>query len=211
MTSSTPLTSTSYSAPSSPVQPFESKDDARLFARRVRDDLSDVERAKAERAVSYRLITLPAFLSASTILTYSAFEGELSTRHAIKARERVMGAHSARIAYPRTTGESTMRAHECTEDDLECGRYGLLEPREDSPKVDLSLIDVVLVPGIAFDKWGNRLGYGKGYYDRLAKCLSHDTVTIGLCYDETLLMRIPAQSHDCCMDYVVTPSALYST
>jgi len=67
----------------------------------------------------------------------------------------------------------------------------------------------VLVPGVAFDIRGGRIGFGKGYYDRFLQQLPPHTVLIGLSYDETVTDFVPRDYHDVGMDYVVTPSTTY--
>lgn len=85
--------------------------------------------------------------------------------------------------------------------DLKKGAYGISEPSVIQPAA-IEDTDVILVPGLAFDRSGGRMGFGKGYYDRLldnTRCIK-----IGLCYDFQLHNTIPTQSHDVMMDFVVT-------
>ena len=81
------------------------------------------------------------------------------------------------------------------------GAFSVTEPNETIP-ADMSKTDVVLVPGIAFDKFGNRVGFGKGCYDRLLK--NTTAVKVGLCYDYQICPQIPADEHDVKMDYLIT-------
>ena len=84
------------------------------------------------------------------------------------------------------------------------GQFGILEPRGEAPPVSLKQLDLVLVPGLAFDSGGRRLGRGKGFYDRLlmavrgAKC--------GVAFDQQVLGEIPVESHDILMNFIVTPT-----
>ena len=86
-------------------------------------------------------------------------------------------------------------------DDMKKGAYGILEPKT-VRKADENNIDVILVPGLAFDRNGGRMGFGKGYYDRLLE--SSKAVKIGLCYDFQILEKIPTESHDVPMNFVIT-------
>lgn len=86
-------------------------------------------------------------------------------------------------------------------DSLQKGAYGIREPSV-VKTADETDIDVILVPGLAFDKSGARMGFGKGYYDRLLDRSS--AVKIGLCYDFQLLDKIPTMPHDIPMDYIIT-------
>lgn len=86
-------------------------------------------------------------------------------------------------------------------DDLKKGAYGILEPSV-VKTADEKDIDVILVPGLAFDRHGGRMGFGKGYYDRLLE--TSIAVKIGLCYDFQLFDTIPTESHDVPMDFIIT-------
>jgi 5-formyltetrahydrofolate cyclo-ligase len=84
------------------------------------------------------------------------------------------------------------------------GRHGVFEP-DDAVPVSADQIGMMLVPGLAFDRKGNRLGYGQGHYDQmLIRGFSRSLIKIGLVFDELLLDSIPAEDHDIKMDLVVT-------
>jgi len=72
--------------------------------------------------------------------------------------------------------------------------------------VEAKSIDLMLVPGIAFDKHGNRLGQGGGFYDRFLPYLSGDSMTIGIAFDEQIVDEVVHESTDCKVDYIVTPT-----
>lgn len=90
---------------------------------------------------------------------------------------------------------------------LKIGRFGICEPVE-RVKMDKKELDMVIVPGVAFDKGFNRMGYGKGYYDRFLKDV--DAVKIGVCYPFQLLDEIEAEKHDVKMDMIVTEDGVWS-
>lgn len=91
-------------------------------------------------------------------------------------------------------------------DDLHIGAYGILEPSV-IKNADPKAFDVILVPALAFDKNGVRIGFGKGYYDRLLSEVN--AVKVGLCYDFQLHESIPSEEHDVAMDYIVTEKEIY--
>jgi len=93
--------------------------------------------------------------------------------------------------------------HACTESELVSGSFGIREPREDAPQVTLSAIDVALVPGLAFDQAGYRIGHGKGYYDRLLADAPAALLTIGLCFKETFYPEIAHDAHDIAVARVI--------
>ena len=91
------------------------------------------------------------------------------------------------------------------EEDLISGTYGIMEPRTKlAHPFDVERLDLVLVPGIAFDKTGRRLGRGKGYYDRFLSALPPHVKRYGLAFDFQLFESIPAEEHDILMDRIIT-------
>lgn len=91
-------------------------------------------------------------------------------------------------------------------EDCRPGRFGILEPRPESPSVPPDALDLVLVPGVAFDARGRRLGRGGGFYDRLLA--GHRGARVGVCFDGQLVAELPAEPHDVGMSYLVTPAGL---
>lgn len=85
--------------------------------------------------------------------------------------------------------------------DLKLGTYGIMEP-DDKNIADINTIDMVLVPGVAFDKDGYRLGYGAGYYDRFLK--DYKGIKVGLCFDLQWVHNVYKDEHDISMDYLIT-------
>lgn len=118
-----------------------------------------------------------------------------------------LGAEGFRLALPVMTGKGkplTMRAW-TPGDAMEAAAWGIAEPMADKPEVDP---DVVLVPLLAFDPRGFRLGYGGGFYDRtLARLRARKPViAVGLAYDEQKVDAVPVESYDQRLDWVLTPS-----
>ncbi len=89
-------------------------------------------------------------------------------------------------------------------EDLEAGYYGIREPRSRCPALEINRLDLILVPGIAFDLRGGRLGRGKGYYDRLL-CGARG-VTCGCGFDEQIVPEAPLEAHDIRLSRVLTPT-----
>lgn len=157
-------------------------------------------RQEEERAVWRAVEALPVFAEARRILLYHSLPDELSTRMLFE-RWHSMGKS---LYLPVVAGDDLV-VRPYAPDAMRQGAYGIYEPQGDD--VDVSGIELVVVPGVAFDAAGNRLGRGKGYYDRLLSRTR--AVKVGVCYRCQLLSRIPAFSHDCRMDYVVTPQGVY--
>lgn len=95
--------------------------------------------------------------------------------------------------------------------DLVPGRWGLREPLAIPERaIDLSSIDLILVPGVAFTRSGARLGRGGGYYDRLLSALPSRACKIGVCFDVQIVPELPVHSHDQPVDFVATESGILS-
>lgn len=87
---------------------------------------------------------------------------------------------------------------------LQKGRFGILEPKNKIRLKSFSKIAAVIVPGIAFDKKGNRLGFGKGYFDKFLKKIKSDALKIGLAFSFQVLKKIPTTKNDIKMDFIIT-------
>src|SRR5204863_2517253 len=88
--------------------------------------------------------------------------------------------------------------------DLKIGRFGIREPAEHCPPISLNRLDFILVPGVAFDLTGRRLGRGKGFYDQLLAAVSG--TTCGVAFDEQIVREIPVAPHDIRVNCILTPT-----
>jgi len=88
--------------------------------------------------------------------------------------------------------------------DLVAGKFGVREPAAQCAAMPLNQLDLVLVPGLAFDRFGSRLGRGRGFYDRLLREVSG--VKCGICYQGQLLESLPTEGHDVSVNFIVTPN-----
>jgi len=169
------------------------------------DKLSRQDRAEAldkARAIKKKLFSLPAFKKVKIVMFYASKDEEAKTDEMI---DEALGA-GKRVALPRCTSLKTIIPKEITDrkKDLEKGAFGICEPKECKKDISTEEIDVIVVPGVAFDKKGARLGRGKGYYDRFLKNLSPDKVTIGLAFDFQIVENLPKDSHDIPVSQVIT-------
>ena len=172
---------------------------AAMNARRVAQPPAQA-RAAAE-AAQRALMAQPCWTEARQIALYVAFKGEMDTglllRHAWEQGQQVLLPRCR----PRTQG--IMDLVLCSgPGDLHPGHFGILEPRADLPALawdDPSLAPAVMVvPGVAFDRTGRRLGFGGGYYDRaLARPALAQTARVGLAYSWQVVDGLPAEDWDC--------------
>lgn len=179
------------------------KEAIRREMRALRRGLPQAEQKSAARAVFEQLLAYAPYQRARSVMAYMACRGELSLAPVI---DDVL-ARGKTLLLPRCEAPGMMTARRMQSlAQLAPGAYGLIEPGEDCEIVPAEDIDLILVPGTAFDPTGRRLGQGGGYYDRyLAKTRA---LRVGVCHGFALLERVPAQAHDARMDAVLTPDGI---
>lgn len=149
-----------------------------------------------------RLASHPALAArpALTVMAYWPLKDEVDIRPLI----RQLVGQGATVVLPKVTGDETMELRRYTSDaDLEEGSYHIMEPVGER-FTDDDRIDAVLVPGMAFDAAGHRLGRGKGYYDRLLAASCRTALKIGVCFPFQRVAEVPSEEHDVVMDEVVS-------
>ena len=147
----------------------------------------------------------PILGSPTTVMVYLSAFNEPDTKDIINYLE----SNGIKIVIPisNTNTHTISLSYISGLDDLEKGAYGILEPV--SPvEVNPKEVDVVLVPGIAFSKRGDRLGFGKGYYDKFLADFTG--AKIGICYDFQMVADIPSSPHDIKMNAIVTEKRMYN-
>lgn len=92
---------------------------------------------------------------------------------------------------------------------IDTGKFGLKEPGPEAPSVAVADLDLIVVPGVAFDTAGNRLGHGMGYYDRFLARTGRQSFKLALAYDFQIVPQVPAEPHDIKMDGVLTPERFW--
>ncbi len=176
---------------------------ARMRAREARACLDAAVCREHASSIAAQLLALPELGGVKVVLTYAALPAELDPSAAIEA----LRARGVRIAYPRIEAPGVLGMHEvAAESELVPGPLSIRQPAADTPRIGAAEIDAVIVPGVAFDEHGARLGYGGGYYDQLLPRLRSDCTRIGIVFDEQLLGEIPCEEHDQHVDVVVTPT-----
>lgn len=147
------------------------------------------------RVIFEKFLALPVFVRARTILFYVSFQGEVDT-FALMNKAIELGK---KVAVPFIVKEEKkiIPVAITAMKELKTGTYGIMAPCKRDNSLSLGQIDLVVVPGVAFDRLGNRLGRGAGYYDRLIFELSASTPTVGLAYDLQIVGAIPSlELHD---------------
>ncbi len=180
---------------------------------RKRNNLSRNEINAKSGKIENRLFALPEFQRAKTVMFYVSFRSEVATgkmmRNAMKMKK---------IAAPVVHGEKIV-AYEIKNPrrELSKGSFGIREPKKEfRRRVNRKEIDLVVVPGVAFDRRGGRLGYGRGYYDRflgsksakVTKNRSHRCALVGLAFDLQIARGIPLKKKDVRVDKILTESEI---
>jgi len=150
------------------------------------------------RQIQERFLGEEVYRRAACLGLYSPLQNEVQTE-AVARQARLDGK---RLVYPRVCGERLEFCQVNAGDDLVAGAFGILEPAGEA--VALTEIDLLVLPGVAFDLGGHRLGFGKGYYDRtLADC--HPTLErVGFAYEFQVIDQLPAADHDCRLTCLVS-------
>lgn len=195
-------------APSKTLHGHALRDAKRALREHViaqRDALPPADREAASRAIVQRIAAMPSFAAARCLLLTLPFRSEWDSRPLIDTAL----ARGAVVALPRVDTATRMlellRVRDATVD-VGPGYRGIPEPHAPLPRVALHDVDWVLVPGVAFDASGRRLGYGGGYYDRLLVTAAAGVPRIAGAFDCQIVDEIPHAPHDLVVDAVATPT-----
>jgi len=163
--------------------------------------------------ICHKVMSLPEYVDALTVMCYVDIRDEVRTRPLLSAACDA----GKRVVIPYcVAGERLELFRMESFDELAVRTFGILEPadawrdREDR-RVDPIDLDLIVVPGVAFDRRGGRVGHGKGYYDRLLEQARPDTTLVALAFDCQLVEQVPMQPHDAHMHMVVTETAVHAT
>lgn len=167
--------------------------------RAIRRGIAPAGRTRLAEEAARRLAELPELSKARLVMVFASFGAEISTEPAI-AR---LAGRGRRLLLPYLVEGSMDAAEFDPGEPLEATAYG---PKEPARRVaaDPSAIDLVVVPGLAFDRAGHRLGYGGGHYDRYLGRLRHDALRVGICFHAQLVDLVPHGPADRRVHVVVT-------
>jgi len=158
-------------------------------------------------AICGLIVDWVVFQRARIVLLYRALDGEPD----LAPVGRACVSRGVRVCLPRTDWDSgSMAAAEVadSESGLVEGRHGVLEPPPDARVVPTREIDLILVPGLGFDRGGGRLGRGAGFYDRLLGSPDRRAIACGVCFEAQVVEGVPREAHDQMMDAVTTEHEL---
>lgn len=187
------------------------KKDIRKNILKIRNEIPGPQRKKADKKILNRLLETRDYEEASYIFSYVNYKSEVDTTEIIKDAL----AKKKKVAVPKVLDSGYMEFFEISAlEELISGYQGILEP-DITAKKPISVEQIrdkilVVLPGAAFDKTGNRIGYGGGFYDRyLEKYRKCQLKTIALCYEVQMVEEIPAENFDRKVQCIITEQKLY--
>ncbi len=193
----------------------QSTDDLHARKQAIREAAHANRKAQADKdGVSVRIVdkfmALPEYAAAKTVMFYVDVRDEVRTRQALPTAIQA----DKRIVIPFCVDGELELFHLESMDELSIGMYKILEPRAELRDVAAKRLrpqdlDLIMVPGVAFDRNGGRTGHGKGYYDKLLQHARPDCPLVALAFECQMFPEIPVQHHDIYMDKVVTENDIY--
>jgi 5-formyltetrahydrofolate cyclo-ligase len=164
----------------------------------IRKTLGVEMRAQASHAICARIEAWSVFQQSQTVLSYMPIKSEVDLTPLMKRHPQ------KRWALPRIIPEENHRMvfHEYHPERMVRHAFGMEEPSPDSPIIHPAEIELALVPGVAFDRRGFRLGYGGGYFDRFLE--NFQGISAGIVFQALLLDAVPCAGHDIAMQWVIT-------
>jgi len=169
-----------------------------------RKNLSSLIKQQYNLKIVEKLTALAEWEKAKNILIYVSHDFEVDTHQIIRSCFDIKS-----IIVPKThKNDHSLTLHKIDSfDDLKKGNYHILEPLSHTKQIDPEDIDLAIIPGVAFDLKGHRIGYGKAYYDKLNRNLK--CPKIGLAYNLQIVDNIPAEKHDEPVDILITENNTY--
>lgn len=153
-----------------------------------------------EASIINHIVSLPLFQKTDVITLYMPMRGEVDLLPLWRSCSKV-------VLFPKVCGDMLAFCPAQCKDDFVRGCFGVLEPT-DTDAFDVGKIDLIIVPGVVFDRYGYRLGYGKGFYDRLINN-NPGVTTLGVCFDEFYVERLPVDPWDANVNLVVTQTGVF--
>jgi len=145
----------------------------------------------------------PIWKESQSILFFAPLPDELDIWPSL-AIALTAGKHVFLPRFDRNTSSYSARQIKIPDIDLRLGQFGIREPTESCPQIPLNRLDLILVPGVAFDLHGRRLGRGRGFYDQILAAVRGKTC--GVAFDEQIVDEVPVEPHDVLLNCILTPS-----
>ena len=172
----------------------------------LREAMPPAARSAASRAIIDKVCGLPQYAEATVVLTYMGFGSEIETQSFF---ERIIADGKIAVLPRVDRASQTLMLHAArSTSDLLTGKWGIREPRADAPTVSIDEIDFLLMPGVAFDRFGNRLGYGRGYYDKLLSIADPALTRVAAAFSCQIVEAVPVGPTDQRIDCIITENEI---
>lgn len=185
---------------------LKDKKEIRKKVLELRKKVLEEEVLKKSKDITKEIILLEEFLDSENIMLYMDFLKEVSTKFLIEKCFE-MGKKVFLPLVNSKTKRGYLEVYQVMniKNQVSKGMYGILEPKKElTKKADEKIIDMVIVPGVAFDENKNRIGYGAGYYDTFLKKTRRGCHKIGIAFELQICYHIPIEEHDVLLDMIVT-------
>jgi 5-formyltetrahydrofolate cyclo-ligase len=191
---------------------LQEKAELRRRSGKIREGMPPEIVREKSKAVCDHLSNWRPFQQATTVLTFLAFGNEIDLNSLIERwPEKQWLVPRVVEGSDLSPGQKPyLMIHPYDPTRLVRHRFGMLEPDSSMPSIDPTDVDLVLVPGVAFDRRGGRIGYGGGFYDRLLP-LANQSTHVGVTFEELMFASIPMEPWDCRVEWIVTPAGLIKT
>lgn len=168
----------------------------------LRDSIKTGEKIAKDKDIYEKVINSTYYKEARVIMVYVSMGSEVDTLSIIT---HALGNNKV-ICVPKVInlreGMKAIEIHNLQEL-KKCGKYNILEPEDFDNEIKAESVDLFLVPGLAFDSSGGRIGYGAGFYDRFLKDSRRDALKLGLSYDFQLIKEVPMEDSDIRLDHII--------
>lgn len=186
-------------------------DEIKALKEQIRKDMAKVINAFTEKqrmaktsTIESKLFDFANFLEARIVLLYIEGENEVRTRSILRQSLKINKILVLPAFEPERL-KALIYKVDLLEKDLQPGPRGVLQPNPPRCKqVPVQKVDIAIIPGLAFDEKGGRIGSGKGYYDRLIPELPATTRKVALAFEEQIMPQVPSESHDKHVDIIIT-------
>lgn len=188
---------------------MKNKKEFRKTILNLRNNMTTNQVLEKSNKIIDKLTLSEEYKKSKTVFIYMDFKNEVNTMGLIKK----MLDKNKNVVIPYTDIVNTIIIPVEIKDldnDLKISPFGYLEPKiEKINEVEIDKIDLIIVPGVVFDKRLNRIGFGKGYYDRILKKKRQDAKAVAIAYEFQVLDEIPFEEHDIKMDMIITEDNIY--
>ncbi len=190
---------------------MENKSDLRKKILNIRNNMEKKDSSEKSAVIMEKLTDMDIYKKAQSVFVYMNFNNEVETMLLII--KMLLERKKVVIPYTDTVNTVIIPSElKSIEQDLVKSKFGYYEPAPDRiVPVKADEFDLVVVPGVVFDKNLNRIGFGKGYYDRILGSLKDGAKAVAVAYDFQVLEEVPSEEHDVKMDMIITEKNIYKS